>query len=49
MKVKNLISAIAFITFANCAKSQDSTALVSAFFGLDNKKEASLQSEASFA
>ncbi len=36
MKVKNLIPAIVFITFANCAKSQDSTILVSAFFGLDN-------------
>ncbi|MBK8966897.1 MAG: T9SS type A sorting domain-containing protein [Lewinellaceae bacterium] len=36
MKVRILISAIAFITFANCAKTQDSTALVSAFFGLDN-------------
>ncbi len=36
MRVKSLISAIAIITFVNCAKSQDSTALVSAFFGLDN-------------
>lgn len=36
MKIKMLFLAIFALAFTNQAKSQDSTALVSAFFGLDN-------------